>query len=124
MLFKIFSIDQKKLKYKYFVIMLSEVKPYEIIDKIEQKLRSLKKGKGLVLFDLTLGNLNKDARYIEATFDGENIDIWSFKIVKNVPEFFKKKSFNYLAKNYKYVESSFLTSAEKFRFKNKIFVNN
>lgn len=121
MRFKVFVFDTEQESYKYFIIMLSEEKPYELIDKIERKLRTLQKGKGNVLFDVTLGNLNKDTRYIEAYFNGYNIDILSFNIVKKVSEFFLKKSFEYLSKNYKYVENSILTSAEKFRYKRRIF---
>ena len=119
MKFKIFSDDEGE--YKYFVIMCSEEKPYEIIKEIEKKLRTLKKGEGKVLFDLTLGNLDKDTRYIEANFDGRNIDIWSFKIVKNVPQALLRKSFDYLSRNYQYVENSILTSAEKFKYKKGLY---
>lgn len=119
--FKVFTFNSERYNYKYFIIMLSETKPYELIEEIEKKLRNLRKGEGKVLFDLTLGNLNRDMRYVEANFDGNNIDIWSFKIVKDVPKFFMKKSFEYLSKNYEYIENSILTSAEKFKYKNRIF---
>ncbi|MDI3495099.1 MAG: hypothetical protein PWQ72_1226 [Pseudothermotoga sp.] len=112
----------KDKDYKYFVIMLSVEKPFDLLKEITGKLRKLGKGKGKVLFDTTLGNLNKQERYIEAYFDGEKIDISSFRVVKEPPEYYLGKSFEYLSRNYsEYVEKSFLTSAEKFRYKNQIF---
>jgi len=118
--FKIFVQD---MDYKYFVVMLSVEKSFDLLKEIARRLRRLGKGEGKVLFDTTLGNLNKKERYIEAYFDGEKIDVSSFKVVKNPPEYYLRKSFEYLSRNYsKYVERSLLTSAEKFRYKNRIFI--
>lgn len=118
--FKVFIFNPAKYGYKYFIIMLSEMKPYDIIEDIEEKIRNLRMGEGKILFDTTLGNLDKNMRYVEAYFDGKNIDIFSFKIVKNVPEFFINKSFEYLSEHYDYIENSILTSAEKFKYKHRI----
>lgn len=117
MLFKVFA-EQQDGEYTCFVLMLSVLKPADLLEEIEAELRRLNIPEGKVLFDLTLSNLNKKERYISARFDGLKLDIASFKIVENPPEEYRRKSFEFLSQNYnRYVEPSLLLSAEKFRYK-------
>lgn len=109
--------DENNIGYKYFVLLITNKKPYQIIDEIEEVLKACGQSPGYVAFDSTLASTSKSTRYLKAYFNGEKVELLSFRIIDEIPQLFLETSFKFLGENYNYVENSVLTLEDKFRYK-------
>lgn len=80
---KSYAILNLPKEFKYAIVALSYVNPFDEIEEIEKEL-SDKNFNGEIIFDLLLCNgLNKN-RYIKIYFDGNHLDIDSISIMHDI----------------------------------------
>lgn len=103
----------------FIAFSLTQERVHEYIDDIGHELKELD-FVGYILFDLFMCNgLDSNNRFYTAFFNGENIDLNSFKNCKDVPtEILQECNFFY-KNNYKLINDSALTKPQKYLFKKR-----
>ncbi len=88
--YKLFEISElQNGNYRFAIFATCGINPLSEICEIEKDLEKFKSSFN-VLFDLFLSNGNSSNRFISAYFDGTHLCQQSFKLVKSLPNNFKK----------------------------------
>ena len=112
-----YKILETKLKsYTHIIFSISYLNPIDQKEAIEKDLE--KRGvKGKILFDLLLSHGNNPDRFYEASFNGEKINEDSLKVAKSISKTIKSLSMNFYREQNQCLESSILSTAQKFLIK-------
>ena len=90
--------------------------PLEKKDEIEQELGAIHY-QGEIIIDYLLYNGNKENRFIKYYFDGNNINLKTSEICKQLPDEIKKISINYYHHNYKDIDFSNISQSMQYLIK-------
>lgn len=101
---------------KHLVVSLSYISPLDDIESLEKEL-SLKKVKGIIVFELLLCNGIGENRYVKMCYDGVHFDMNSMEISSQIDEDTKKIALNYYRENPIYIDNSILPDAQIFLIK-------
>lgn len=116
--FELQKINQPSV-YSYLILSTSYFNPLDDLDQLEEELRASLGDKflGKILFDLLLSNGNSSNRFIEATFNGKELDYSSFKVPSDVDLQIKKLSSSYYSNNELLKDSAVVSDSFKFLLK-------
>lgn len=95
--------------------------PLEQKDEIEKELGSIHY-KGEIIIDYLLYNGNKQNRFIKYFFDGNNINLRSSEICKQLPDEIKKISISYYHHNYTNIDFSNISKPLRYLIKNNVIL--
>jgi len=97
---------------------LNYLSPTDYLQDIEEELQQ-KKHTGKILFDNLLSVGNNSNRFIEANFNGLEIELTSFKVIK-ADDNIKNTVLLFYNENYNFVLNSILSKPLKFRIRKKL----
>lgn len=109
----------KSSKYQRIVFSLTTERLDNYIYELEEELKK-EEIVGNILMDLIISNGVKHRRYALLYFDGNNINLDSFKIIDTIEMSIEKVSNIFYYKNIKLIENSVLTRPQKFLFRKKL----
>ena len=100
-------------KYEYLVLFTSYADSLADISEIVKYLQKKNCVSGELLFDLLLVNGNSFNRFVEAYYDGRNLNPDTYNIVENIDSTIKNRTKLIIKRNMKYLSNSVLTNSEK-----------
>lgn len=95
--------------YSYLILSKNYINPLEEIKDIELSLKGNNQIK--IMFDLLLSNGNTSNRFIEATYDGENLK--DFKLCEDVDNSIRSLSKRFYISNINLLENSVLNKSQQ-----------